>query len=267
AAPPFAGFSLTVVRSAPDPNAPGRTVFSHRVGHDFFEMFDVPLRAGRVFGREFGEDMPDTPRDGAEVRPRNIVVDDSLVAELGLGTPEQALDQLIYVGSGPGEPAQPLRIVGVVATRYFALFALGSARSAMYQLAPELQFAVAGIDRNDVAGALEAVDGLWRRLAPNVAPRREFFDTIFNDMYESYLRIAQVISVLALMAMLISVVGLFGMATLVAGRRKREVGIRKSLGAGTPQMTWLLLRTFATPVVVANVIAWPAAYFAARRYL
>ncbi|HEY8519709.1 MAG TPA: FtsX-like permease family protein [Gammaproteobacteria bacterium] len=97
--------------------------------------------------------------------------------------------------------------------------------------------------------------------------RREFYDAMFDELYTSYLRVSQVMSALALMAVIIAVAGLFGMATLLAGRRRREIGVRKSLGAGTLQMVRMMLVSFAKPVAIANVIAWPAAYFAARRYL
>jgi putative ABC transport system permease protein len=60
---------------------------------------------------------------------------------------------------------------------------------------------------------------------------------------------------------------LFGMAIFVAGRRRREIGVRKTLGGTTTQMVALLLTGFSRPVLIANVIAWPAGYLAARAYL
>jgi putative ABC transport system permease protein len=74
-------------------------------------------------------------------------------------------------------------------------------------------------------------------------------------------------AVLATMAFGICVAGLFGMAIFVAGRRRREIGVRKTLGASTPRMIALLLAAFSKPVLVANLLAWPAGYFAARVYL
>jgi putative ABC transport system permease protein len=70
-----------------------------------------------------------------------------------------------------------------------------------------------------------------------------------------------------LIAWLISTIGLYAMAILVAGRRVREIAIRKTLGARTGQIVLMLLKNFTTPVLVANVIAWPFAYLAARAYL
>ncbi|HET8696924.1 MAG TPA: FtsX-like permease family protein, partial [Gammaproteobacteria bacterium] len=72
---------------------------------------------------------------------------------------------------------------------------------------------------------------------------------------------------LAAIAFFIATVGLFGMATFVAGRRTKEIGLRKTLGGTTRQMVALLLASFGRPVVIANVVAWPIAYLGARAYL
>jgi putative ABC transport system permease protein len=57
------------------------------------------------------------------------------------------------------------------------------------------------------------------------------------------------------------------MATFVAGRRRQEIGVRKTLGGTTTQMVALLVGSFSRPVLIANLIAWPAGYFASRAYL
>jgi putative ABC transport system permease protein len=126
---------------------------------------------------------------------------------------------------------------------------------------------VVRVARDDVAGALDGIDRTWRGLAPNVAIVRHFLDEFFDQAYSSYQRVGQIVSALALLAFLISVTGLFGMATLIASRRMREVGVRKAHGATSAQMIAMLLVSFSKPVVVANLIVWPFAYFAARTYL
>jgi putative ABC transport system permease protein len=65
----------------------------------------------------------------------------------------------------------------------------------------------------------------------------------------------------------IALMGLFGMAMHVTSRRRREIGIRKTLGASAPRVVFMLLRDFARPVVWANLVAWPLAFLAARVYL
>jgi putative ABC transport system permease protein len=73
--------------------------------------------------------------------------------------------------------------------------------------------------------------------------------------------------VLALIAWVISTIGLYAMAIVVSGRRIREIAIRKTLGASTRQIVLMLLKGFTAPVLIANVIAWPFAYVAGQAYL
>jgi putative ABC transport system permease protein len=137
----------------------------------------------------------------------------------------------------------------------------------MYPLRSRLDYQLARVSRDDVAGGLAAIDRVWKQLAPSVAVSRHFVDDYFNEAFEFYLLVSRVLTGLALLAFGISLTGLFGMATLIAGRRMREVGVRKVHGASGGRMVAMLLASFSMPVLVANVVVWPLAYVAARKYL
>jgi putative ABC transport system permease protein len=273
---PWESLLITTIATSEDPTGPQRTAVTRQVGFDFFEVFAVPVIAGRGFDREHAEDLPRAPTPGTQPPaepppPTSVVVDRSFVRNLDLGTPEQAVEQLVHRPTPPlpGWRRQPpLRIIGVVEDRSFSFFKLPSSTvGAMYLLQTELGFTVARVAAGDLDGALAGIDAEWRRLAPNVAIRRRFLDEIFERAYSQYVRMNQLFGALAVMAFAICVAGLFGMATFVAGRRRREIGIRKTLGGHTAQMIALLLGSFSKPVLVANLIAWPAGYLAARAYL
>jgi putative ABC transport system permease protein len=123
------------------------------------------------------------------------------------------------------------------------------------------------LSASDVAGGLAAVDALWKRLSPKISSGRRFMDDLYEENYRNFARVNQVSAALALVAIAISIVGLFGMAVQVAGRRLHEIGVRKSVGARTRQIVVMLLAQFSRPVLIANVIAWPLAYLAAQQYL
>jgi len=308
---PWEGLLMTNVKESADPTGPQRTAVMRQVGFNFFDVFDVPLVAGRVFDRDHAEDIPrpgpvgqprlqiggsasggagSAPTPGATAPgpggsspaspgaptaaepppPQNIVVDRTFVAELGLGTPEEAIDKLVYRSAPPNVTTQapPMRIIGVVEDRSFSFFKTpNNTAGAMYAMQADLGFTVARVAAADIDGALAGIDREWQQLAPNVAISRRFLDEIFERAYAYYVRINQLFGALAVMAFAICIAGLFGMATFVAGRRRREIGVRKTLGASTMQMVALLLGSFSKPVLVANLIAWPAGYFAARGYL
>jgi len=270
-APPWVNMSGTLLSATPDENAPTKLVATQAVGFDFFPAFDIGLVAGRAFSRDYDDEKrSEPPQEGAASgsaprAPVPIVVDRGFVTAFGFASPEAAVGQIVYSpGKGPGSP---LEIIGVVEPHRFSFFGFMKTSAASYGLAPRLDYQVARVSRDDVAGGLDGIDRAWRRLAPNVAISRRFLDDYFNEVYEAYLRLSQVLTSLALLAFAISLTGLFGMATLIAGRRMREVGVRKAHGASGARMVAMLLASFSKPVVIANVVAWPLGYIAARAYL
>ncbi|TLY75760.1 MAG: FtsX-like permease family protein [Gammaproteobacteria bacterium] len=92
-------------------------------------------------------------------------------------------------------------------------------------------------------------------------------DEAFNDAYENFAMLNRLLTGLAGFAFLIAMMGLFGMAIHVTNRRRREIGIRKTLGASARRVVFMLLRDFARPVVVASIVAWPFALLVGRMYL
>jgi putative ABC transport system permease protein len=282
---PWESLLVTSVQGSPDPSSPQRTSVVRQIGFDFFDVFDVPLLAGRVFDREHAEDAPATgpgaqrpqgggPNAGEPPAPQNIVVDRAFVTGLGFGTPEEAVDKLVYRAAPPvalaaaPPPQPPLRIIGVVEDRSFSFFKTpNNMAGAMYMLQTGLGITVARVASADVEAGLAGIDAAWKQLAPNVALSRRFLDEIFERSYANYVRVNHLFGTLSVMAFAICVAGLFGMAIFVAGRRRREIGVRKTLGGTTAQMVALLLASFSRPVLIANLIAWPAGYYAARLYL
>jgi putative ABC transport system permease protein len=274
---PWESLFMMTIKDSQDPQAAQRTAVVRDVGYNFFDVFDVALVAGRVFDPAHAEDqpVPSGPPGGppASSAPapafQNVVVDRSLVATLKLGTPAEAIDKLVYASAPPNAPQRPpMRIIGVVEERVFSFFKMPQAPAGViYRLLGDSQVTVARVSAADLDAGLKAIDAVWKALAPNVAINRRFLDEIFARSYSQYVRINELFSVLAVMAFGICVAGLFGMAVFVAGRRRHEIGVRKTLGASTAQMVALLLGGFSRPVLIANLIAWPAGYFAARVYL
>jgi putative ABC transport system permease protein len=266
---PWEMLGVTAVNPTPDPMSPVRRVIMRNVGLDFFSVFGIDVLAGRAF--EAADVITGAPpaADAPKLEPK-IVIDRAFAAELGYATPAAAVGNAVYLLPSSGfNVKEPVtwRIVGVVENRSFSFQSFQNATSALYQVNAAPQFAVARISRNDVATALDGIDAMWRRLAPNPAINRRFLDDVFNQVYSSLARTNKLFGLLASMAFAISVAGLFGMATLVTARRRPEIAVRKTLGASTAQLLRLLLASFAKPVVLANVVAWPLGYSGASLYL
>jgi putative ABC transport system permease protein len=254
------------VQRTPDANAAQTMTLANQVGYEFFETLGLTLLAGRTFDEHHNDQFFD--RNAAPgSRVPNVVIDRALARQLGWPNPADAVDQLIHDPPNGETPMRSaIRVIGVVENGYPRLIGPNT-ESNMYLLTPVLAgVALVRISRTDIPRALRHLDDVWARLAPNAPLRRQFMDEMFEQAYQSFSMISRVVAGLAGFAFAIAIMGLFGMAIHVTSRRRREIGIRKTLGASTQRVVIMLLRDFARPIVVANLVAWPLAYLAGRVY-
>jgi putative ABC transport system permease protein len=114
---------------------------------------------------------------------------------------------------------------------------------------------------------LHDVEAVWKRLVPDVPFRAQFADDRVKKLYDADEARGQLFGASALLAIVIGCLGLFGLAAFTAERRTKEIGIRKVLGARSRDIVRLLAWQFSKPVIVANLIAWPAAWWVMRDWL
>ena len=251
-------------RRIPDATAPTPLTMVNQVSYDFFDTVGIRIVAGREFDRE-RNDAPFFPRTGATP---SAIIDLSLLHQLGWERPEQAVDQIIYRVT-PADPAargEPIHVIGVAENGYPRLVGPNADSNMYVRSAFSINVPLVRVSRTDVPGALAYIDSVWKQLVPKVPLRRQFLDDLFNAAYQTYSTVGRVLTGLAAFAFLIAVMGLVGMAIHVTGRRRREIGIRKTLGATARGVVLMLLRDFSKPVLIANLIAWPFAFFAGKLY-
>ena len=119
----------------------------------------------------------------------------------------------------------------------------------------------------DLPGALRAIDRAWATAGAPRPIQRKFFADDVATIYLKVARQAELLAIFAGVAVLIALLGLVGLVVFATSRRTKEIGIRKTLGATRLQIVRLLLWQFLQPVLIANVIAWPLAYYAMGRWL
>ena len=160
------------------------------------------------------------------------------------------------------------RIIGVVETVPL-VYGIGNIRSNFYALARysgEMNLMIR-IDRNRVQEGIEAIETMVKSRDPNAVVNLRFTDDEFERNFQTYQGINVGFMGLSLIAFAISTIGLFAMAVFTTLQRRHEIGVRKTLGAATSDVTIQLVKEFTWPVLIANLIAWPIAYYAATLYL
>ena len=119
----------------------------------------------------------------------------------------------------------------------------------------------------DAARALAAVESLWKKYNPDYPFEYIFLDDLFADLYKTDTHVGQLFNCFAIITILISCLGLFGLVTFTAESKVKEIGVRKVLGAGVPQIVTLLSKDFLVLVLVAAVIAFPLAWYGLNSFL
>jgi len=242
----------------------------------FFELQGLKPLAGRFFSRSQGQDMVlDRPNPGPDVQPA-VILNESAARLLGFARPADAVGKTInwtrWSASDPNRPnqlpaARPSQIVGVVRD-----FTLGSIRTpieaAIYHVEPSSTGTIlAKLDGRRIPDTLAAINRLWRRAGGDGSPSLAFEDRAVQALYEDVITQGIVIAVCAGLAILIACIGLFALAAFTTERRTKEIGVRKAMGASTLNVVTLLLGQFSQPVLWANLIAWPAAWWAMNHWL
>jgi putative ABC transport system permease protein len=119
----------------------------------------------------------------------------------------------------------------------------------------------------NIAKTIVSVQRTWEKILPNIPFSYQFLDEDFARMYRSEERTGTLLKIFTAMAILVACLGLFGLASFAAEQRTKEIGIRKVLGASVPGIVALMCREFLVLIGLANLIAWPIAYFAVNDWL
>lgn len=123
------------------------------------------------------------------------------------------------------------------------------------------------INGNDMKGTIDRVETVWKERVPDKPFTYSFLDDSYNKLYASEQRSSQLLSIGALIAIILACLGLFGLSAISTLQRIKEIGIRRVLGAGISNITWLVAKSFLMLVGVAILIALPLAYWATHSWL
>lgn len=176
------------------------------------------------------------------------------------------------IGSRLSQPGLQFQVIGVVKDFHF-LSLFQEIEPAIiffdptYKAFEPYQYLFARLRPGSVQAALAHIEKTVRSFNPGYPFAYRFLDDDFDAMYKTVVRELAVVRAFTLLAVLISGLGLFGLAAYTAERRTKEIGIRKTMGASSAGIAALLSREYAKLVLTANIIAWPIAYFLMKAWL
>jgi len=245
----------------------------YKVDSEFFPTMGMRLLAGRLLGdRQANDRVPRDPQTTEADYPAlaqrglNIVINRRAALLAGYRDPAAAVGQTFRMSMGTDELI-PVTVAGVVEDTRI--------RTARDEIEP-LVFAydplrtTAFIVRYEAAAPAEVMAGLqrvWARFLPDAPFEGAFAEDLIAELYQRERARGAVFAGFSAIAVLIACLGLFGLASFTAARRTKEIGIRKVLGARVRDIVKLLVWQFTKPVVIANLVAWPAAWWAMRDWL
>jgi putative ABC transport system permease protein len=219
------------------------------VDYDFLKTYQIPLTAGRDFSR-------DHPTDDSAA----FILNETAVRQLEW-TPQEAIGKPMIYGGRNG------RVIGVVHDFNF--------ESLHNEIVPILFLITQGgntqvavrISGKDIPSTLAFLKSKWAEYRPDYPFDYRFLDDQLATLYVKDEKIGDVFGIFAVIAVLVACLGLFGLASFSVEQRRKEIGIRKVLGASISNVLKLISREFVALVLVANLIAWPAAYFIMNKWL
>jgi putative ABC transport system permease protein len=220
---------------------------------DFLETMKISLKTGRFFSRDFGTDSC------------SIVLNQKAVDLLGWKNP---LGKKIIIR---GEVPTHFTVIGVIDDYHY--------ESLHHEVRPMGIFLADGyfkrtqnyislrLNTLNLPQTISHIRETWEKFAPQKPFEYSFLDEDYESLYMNEAQTRKLFSIFSFLAIFIACLGLFGLASFSAQRRIREIGIRKTLGASVTNIILILNQEFLKWVVIANLVAWPIAYYLTNSWL
>jgi len=222
----------------------------YAVDEDFVEVMGLEIIAGRDFDLEYGSDKPGIGR---------YVINETAVKTFGWESPEDALDKAIW--------RDHRAVMGVVRDFHLKGLQDNIGPMGMFFIPDDHKYLIMDIAPSDIPGLVDKVESKFAEIFPDAPFLYFFLDSDFDKQYKTEARLSNLFTGLTFLGLFIACLGLLGLASFMAQQRTKEIGIRKVNGAGIKNIIALLIRDFSRWVLIANLIAWPLAFFLLAKWL
>ena len=222
------------------------------VDYDFFKTMGITFVEGREFNRDMDSDS--IPK---------FIINESAVKNLNI---ENALGRRLGRYLGNDGNLEYGNIIGIVKDFHVEGFNQ-SIRPMVMTLSNQVWFASFKISATDMNKTIDYIETEWNKLEPSHPFRYTFLDQKFGALMKQQENFGTMFLFLTILAIIISAMGLYGLASYTAAQRTKEIGVRKVLGASVPNIMTMLTKDFIKLVLLANIFAWPITYLLAKQWL
>ncbi len=221
---------------------------------EFATTFDLKLKTGRFLDRKFATDTA-----------RAIMLNEAAVAAFGWQKPEDAIGQRIVYGGGPDSVGS--LVVGVLQDFNFQSLHQKVEPLLLRANSSQASYLAVKVQTSDLAATLAQLEQQWNKFDARHPFEFTFMNEKLQNQYQAEMKLGRIFAVFAGLAIFIACLGLFGLASFTTEQRTKEIGIRKVLGASVSNIMVMLSRDFVKLVLVANLIAWPIAWYGMSQWL
>jgi len=242
----FGNSSTNINWEGKDPNLT-LSVYFNCSDYDFVNTMKIDMAEGRPFSRDFPSDTVNA-----------VLINEEFKRIMGV---ESAVSTPLWFAY------ERKNVVGVMKD-----FQMQSAREKIEPVifllsGDSIHYILIRISPENVQSTLSYIESTWHRVLPDYPIEYRFFDERFDSLYRAESRMGTLLGYFTILAVFIACLGLFGLTSFTTEQRTREIGIRKVFGAGALNITYQLCTEFVKLVLIANVIAWPAAYLIMNNWL
>lgn len=226
------------------------------VDEDYIKTLGLSLLAGRDFSKEIQSDVS------------AYIINETAVKEFGLGTPEDAIGKtLSWPTWRKADSLKTGQVIGVVKDFHYKSLH-ERVEPAVLHIYPQAYSKVAvKLVGGNMEGEIEGIKTLWNKFSPDYPIEYNYLDESFHTMYKAEDKLKTLLSLFTVITIFVACLGLLGLAAYAAERRKKELGIRKVLGATVQGLVVLLSKDFIKLVLIALVVASPFAWYFMNRWL
>jgi putative ABC transport system permease protein len=219
--------------------------------HDYVETYKLEVLAGRAFSRDFSTDKEGT-----------IILNESAARRIGW-TPAEAIGKKLVGGYLEGEG----QVIGVVKNFNYRSLRREVEPMALFLIPNYIRKISVRIMPGDVGRTLNFIRQKWQSTFPGEQFEYGFLDSRIEQLYVNEKKMQDLFAIFSTLSILVACLGLLGLVSFTAELKTKEIGIRKVLGASTGRMVMMLSKEFIQWIILANIVAWPLAWFVMNRWL